>query len=76
MSYARCQEYVLCIDPVGAFESLSALGVSAYPHMKAANAKKYVKDLKERTRSNVQREHKQIDTSDMYHHLLRTLGNG
>lgn len=76
MSYAKCQEYILCIEPIGAIEALSGLGVSAYPHMKTAHAKKYVRDLKERTKSNVQREHKQMNTEDMYHHLLRTLGNG
>ncbi len=76
MSYARCQDYILCIEPIGAYESLSLLGVASYPHMKKAGAKKYEKDLKARMKSNLETSQKQMNTQDMYHHLVRTLGNG
>ena len=76
MSYARAQEYVLCIEPLMAEETLINITATSFPHQKKGNAKKIEKELHVRTKKNLERKKTQASTADIYQDLLRKLGNG
>lgn len=76
MSYAKAQEYFLCIEPLMAEETLVNITATSYPHQKKSKAQEIEKTLRKRTRSNLETERKQMSTQDIYNDLIRTLGNG
>lgn len=74
MSYGLCQEYALCIEPLLAEETLSKLPVSSFPHLKKQQAQKLEKDLRHRTRRNLEKKKTQLTTADIYQELVRKFG--
>lgn len=76
MSYARAQEYLLCIEPLMAEETLIDITANSFPHQKKAKAQKIEKELRSRTTRNLERKKTQASTADIYEDLLRKLGNG
>jgi hypothetical protein len=76
MSYVKTQEYLLCIEPLMAEETLVTMTSTSYPHQKQSAAKRIEKELKHRTTRNLQPKRTQTSTGDMYRELVRTLGNG
>ena len=57
-------------------ETLVQLTVSSFPNLKKSDAKRVEKDLRARTKRNLEPKRTQITTEDMYRELMRTLGNG
>lgn len=76
MPYSKTQEYLRCIEPLMAEETLVQLTVSSFPNLKKSDAKRVEKDLRARTKRNLEAKRTQMTTEDMYRELVRTLGNG
>ena len=76
MTYANCLTYLKCIEPLTAEETLVDLTVSCYPNQKKSTAQQIEKDLRSRTKRNLEGSHKQATTEDIYRDLIRKLGNG
>lgn len=76
MSYARCRQYLMSIESLRAEEKLHMLGVSSFPHMKREQARQFEKKLKDEAKRYVNRGKAPQSTEELYHHLIRTLGNG
>ncbi len=76
MSFEKAKQYAQCIEPLTSQECFSQLPIVSYPHMKPASRKKIEKDLRDRTKRAVDKKPTQGSTEDIYHHLIRTLGNG
>ena len=76
MSYKDTQEYLRCIEPLTAEETRTNIVVSAYPNLKKDKAKKIEKEISRRTQANLKGKNVNMTTKDIYHEMLRTLGNG
>lgn len=57
-------------------ETLVDLTVSSYPRQKKAKAQKIEKELRARTKRNLESKKTQQTTEDIYRELVRVLGNG
>lgn len=76
MSYSRVLQYVNCIEPLTAEETLTGLSVSTFPHLKKENARRVEKRIRKATRRNLEKSNSPKTTEDIYHDLIRKLGNG
>lgn len=56
-------------------EALALLPVSTFPHMRKDKARGVEKKLKKAAKIDIHKDSK-MSTEDLYHHLIRTLGNG
>jgi hypothetical protein len=71
MSYGVCQEYALCIEPLMAEEALTQLPIVSFPHIKKSGAQKIERDLRQRSKRNLEKKQTQQTTADIYEALLR-----
>jgi len=70
--------YSLSVDSIAAEEDFRAIQVACFPNMKQGKQKKVEKELRSKLERNVQSVNTAPpkSTEQLYHHLLRTLGNG
>ncbi len=73
MPYGRVLQYVKAIKMLNAEEALTGMQIASFPHLKKEKAKKVEKDYRRMLRLE---EEAPKSTEDLYHHMLRTLGNG
>lgn len=76
MDYDTASQYLMCIEPLTAEESLRGLQVSVFPKLKREGQRKIEKELRKQAKRNFERQKKPKNTEDLYYHMLRTLGNG
>lgn len=75
MKYSRALQYFNFIEPLTAEEMQRGITVSVYPHVKKPQAKKIEKSLKKAARPSFDSKAPE-STEDLYHSLVRRLGNG
>ena len=76
LQHSVALSYFESIELLKAEETLVSLNVSGYPHAKKAFRQKFEKSLKATIRRFSRKKGKPQSTEDLYHHMLRTLGNG